>query len=157
MGILFTKLWRLFNHQGKNGAVTFIIKLSKTWELSGLDGQKRPSLKGRSAPLLAWETAFNIWHFIARSYFSVTMSFAVTLFFIYLFPQRSHRVDNIIIVISSINWLRMSFSALLTVPSLTWCYIIYALKGWSEGWVKPSRSLASDLESVNRHVVAKPP
>lgn len=29
MGILFTKLWRLFNHQGKDGAVTFIMNVSK--------------------------------------------------------------------------------------------------------------------------------
>lgn len=110
MGILFTKLWRLFNHQGKNYAVTFIMKLSKTLELSGLDGQKRPSLKGGSAPLLALETAFNTWQFISKLYFSIIMSFAVTLFFFtYFLPQRSPRVDSVIIV-SSINWLRMSFS-----------------------------------------------
>lgn len=80
MGILFTKLWRLFNHQGKNGAVTFIMKLTKTWEISGLDGQKRPAFKDRSTPLLAFETAFKIRQYVAKSCSSIIISFAVTLF-----------------------------------------------------------------------------
>lgn len=55
MGILFTKLWRLFNHQGKHDAVAFIIKMSKIGERSGFRG---PTVNDRSAALiLALDTA----------------------------------------------------------------------------------------------------
>lgn len=128
MGILFTKLWRLFNHQGKNGAVTFIMKLTKTWEISGLDGPKKARFQRQVSSVISLRNSFQDTTVCSQVLFFYHNFICCHAIFIY-FYHSAYPVYICQLLFHLVNWLRMSFSINCSPCLHSLCFRLLMLSG----------------------------